>query len=114
MSHIHSDADGFSLSLDLKRIEPDMNMRRYYRMTIQRDLFGRASLMREWGRIGFRGQLLIDTHEDVEMAAGALRKLAGQKMKRGYVPAAKAGEEALKSFARAPNEHGRDAAAPIE
>lgn len=84
MSQIHSEFDGFPPYLDLKRIEPGLNVWRYYRMTIQRDLFGRTSLVREWGRIGCQGQVLIDTHEDVDMAASAMKRLASQKLKRGY------------------------------
>jgi predicted DNA-binding WGR domain protein len=39
--------------LHLRRIDPERNMRRYYRIAIHSDLFGRASLVREWGRIAW-------------------------------------------------------------
>jgi predicted DNA-binding WGR domain protein len=42
----------FPTTLDLRRIDLARNMRRYYRLRVQRDLFGRACLIREWGRIG--------------------------------------------------------------
>ena len=74
----------FPTTVDLKRIDPTLNMRRFYRMTIQRDLFGGASLVREWGRIGFRGQSLVDPHDDEGRAVTALLKLAKVKKRRGY------------------------------
>jgi predicted DNA-binding WGR domain protein len=36
----------------LHRIDPAKNMRRFYRLDVQRDLFGQWCLIREWGRIG--------------------------------------------------------------
>lgn len=42
----------FPTDLHLSRVNPALNMNRFYRMTVQRDLFGRASLIRIWGRIG--------------------------------------------------------------
>ena len=47
------------------------NMSRYYRMVIWRDLFGQASLVREWGRIGSRGQMMVETHADEGLAGSA-------------------------------------------
>ena len=48
----------------LRRIDPACNMRCFYRLSVQRDLFGGACLIREWGRIGYRGQVMIETHDD--------------------------------------------------
>jgi hypothetical protein len=47
-------------ALTLHRIDPARNMRRFYRLDVQPDLFGLWLLMREWGRIGRPGQ----TRED--------------------------------------------------
>lgn len=74
----------FPTTVDLKRIDPSLNMRRFYRMSVQPDLFGGACLVREWGRIGFRGQMLIEQHEDEGRAVNALMKLAVTKNRRGY------------------------------
>jgi predicted DNA-binding WGR domain protein len=74
----------FPTALRLKRVDPSCNMRRFYIMTVQRDLFGGASLIREWGRIGSRGQTLIEQHPDEGLAISALLKLAAAKRKRGY------------------------------
>lgn len=74
----------FPTAVDLKRIDPSLNMRRFYRMTIQPDLFGGTSLVREWGRIGCRGQLLVEHHDDEARAVNALMKLSATKKRRGY------------------------------
>jgi predicted DNA-binding WGR domain protein len=77
--------EAFPLLLHLRRIDPAHNMRRYYRMAIQSDLFGKASLVREWGRIGSRGQTMVETHPDEGQAVNALMKLACVKQRKGYV-----------------------------
>ncbi len=46
--------------------------------------FGRASLVREWGRIGSRGQMMVETHPDEGRAINALMKLARAKQRKGY------------------------------
>ena len=77
--------DVFPDRLRLLRIDPSCNMRRFYRMTVLRDLFGRASLVREWGRIGTSGQSLTESHEDEGQAINALMKRARAKQNKGYV-----------------------------
>jgi predicted DNA-binding WGR domain protein len=84
MFDISQQMEVFPTAVDLKRIDPTINMRRFYRMSIQPDLFGGACLVREWGRIGFRGQTLIEQHEDAGRAVIALMKLAVRKKRRGY------------------------------
>ena len=75
----------FPTSLHLRRIDPAKNMRRFYRLQVQRDLFGGASLVREWGRLGCRGRILVETHADEGRAITALLDLARRKRQRGYV-----------------------------
>jgi predicted DNA-binding WGR domain protein len=41
-------------------------------MTVQRDLFGGASLIREWGRVGSPGKVRIEHHPDEGHALNAL------------------------------------------
>jgi predicted DNA-binding WGR domain protein len=74
----------FPTDLQMRRIDPVRNMRRFYRLSVQCDLFGRANLVREWGRIGFRGQMMVEAHPDEGMAITALIKLAAVKKRRGY------------------------------
>ena len=68
----------------LRRIDPVRKMRRFYLMTVQRDLFGGVSLIREWGRIGSSGQVSVDHFLDEGQAVDALSDIAKAKRKRGY------------------------------
>ncbi|MFV0303804.1 MAG: WGR domain-containing protein, partial [Paracoccus sp. (in: a-proteobacteria)] len=61
----------FPTAVDLKRIDPSLNMLRFYRMSVQPDLFGGVSLVRDWGRIGYRGQILVAQHDDEGRAGNA-------------------------------------------
>lgn len=56
----------------LRRINPDQNMWRFYRLAIQPTLFGGASLVRDWGRIGSRGQSLMETFDTSDDAGVAM------------------------------------------
>ena len=68
----------------LFRIEPERNMQRFYSVTIQRNLFGGHSVMRNWGRIGTGGQMQIDLFESELTARCACDQLLQAKVKRGY------------------------------
>lgn len=68
----------------MQRVDPAQKMHRFYLMTVQRDLFGGASLTREWGRIGSSGQVRVDYHTDEGQAVDALADMASAKRKRGY------------------------------
>ncbi len=74
----------FEESTSLVRIRPERNEWRYYRMEIWPDLFGRALLLRHWGRIGTAGRRRLDPHPDPGAAINALARLAAQKRRRGY------------------------------
>jgi WGR domain len=45
-------AAAFAETASLVRIRPERNEFRYYRVEVWPDLFGRALLVRHWGRIG--------------------------------------------------------------
>jgi len=53
-------------------------------MEVWPDLFGRALLMRHWGRIGTEGRRRLDPHPDAGAALAALHQLARAKRRRGY------------------------------
>jgi predicted DNA-binding WGR domain protein len=65
-------------------VNMSQNMNRFYHMTVQRDLFGGASLIRVWGRIGTAGRQRIDTFVDEGRAVSALMALSQQKRRRCY------------------------------
>ena len=69
----------------LRRIDPSQNMRRFYSLSIQPTLFGGASLVRDWGRIGTRGQSMIETFDTPAEAGDAMTRLERQKRRRGYL-----------------------------
>ena len=68
----------------LIRIRPDKHEWRFYRMEVWPDLFGRALLARQWGRIGTEGRVRLDPHPDPGAAINALAQLARAKRRRGY------------------------------
>lgn len=72
------------MTIQLSRIDPEHNMRRFYRIRIQPGLFGDWSLIREWGRIGTSGQSKEDWFDTEAEAKDARFKLQMQKSRRGY------------------------------
>ena len=68
----------------LRRIDPAQNMRRYYSLSVQPTLFGGASLIRDWGRIGTRGQTMMETFDTADNADLAFDRLQRSKRRRGY------------------------------
>ena len=74
----------FPEAVSLARIRPERNEWRYYRMEVWSDLFGRALLLRNWGRIGTQGRRRLDPHPDPGAAANALASILRAKRRRGY------------------------------
>ena len=70
--------------MKLRRIYPTQNIRRFYLMQVQPDLFGGTSLIREWGRIGSARRVLVKHHADEGEAVTALLAMARAKARRGY------------------------------
>ncbi|WP_420340771.1 WGR domain-containing protein [Roseibium sp.] len=70
--------------IHLRRIDPTRNMRRFYCLTVQPTLFGGASLIRDWGRIGTRGKTMMVTFDNPADAANALMRIERSKKRRGY------------------------------
>ena len=71
--------------LVLDRRDPDVNMARFYVLSIEASLFGDVALIREWGRIGTAGQRRIELHESEGRAMEALETWLRRKQRRGYV-----------------------------
>jgi WGR domain len=46
--------------LVLHQIDREQGIRRFYSLMIERDLFGRVMLVRNWGRIGTNGRELVE------------------------------------------------------
>ncbi|RVC83067.1 WGR domain-containing protein [Mesorhizobium sp. M4A.F.Ca.ET.022.05.2.1] len=71
-------------SVHLRRIDPAQNMRRFYTLAIQPTLFGGASVIRNWGRIGTNGQSMMETFDSRDDAGSASKRLERLKRRRGY------------------------------
>jgi len=70
--------------LHLQRIDAARNMRRFYRLDIEADLFGAFLLLKQWGRIGTRGRIIAERFDSEAPALAALQKQAERKRRRGY------------------------------
>ena len=71
--------------LVLDRCDPSCNMARYYVLSIEPSLFGDATLIREWGRIGRLGQRRVELYENQFRAMEALETWLERKQRRGYL-----------------------------
>ena len=72
-------------AVHLRRIDSTRNMRRFYRLDVQPDLFGGVLLVMEWGRIGARGRMVAEPYDSEALAAVALQRQAERKRRRGYM-----------------------------
>jgi hypothetical protein len=54
----------------LTRIRPERNEWRFYRLAVWPDLFGRALLARQWGRIGTQGRVRLDRRDRLKPGGG--------------------------------------------
>jgi predicted DNA-binding WGR domain protein len=55
-------------AVTLYRVDPARNMRRFYRLDLQPDLFGAWCVVREWGRIGRPGQTRVVSYHSIQAA----------------------------------------------
>ncbi|QBD75167.1 WGR domain-containing protein [Ktedonosporobacter rubrisoli] len=69
----------------LYHIDPARNMKRFYRLDLQPDLFGNQCLIREWGRIGRPGQVRSIPYPTSDEAQVAFQKQRATKERRGYI-----------------------------
>ena len=74
----------FPEQASLTRLRPARHEARFYRIAVWPDLFGRALLVRQWGRIGSAARLRLDPYPDPGAAINALARLARAKRRRGY------------------------------
>ena len=75
-----------SCHLYLERRDPACNMARFYRLSIERTLFGDVALVRDWGRIGTDGRRVSLPFPDEAEAVVEFLAVARSKLRRGYRP----------------------------
>jgi predicted DNA-binding WGR domain protein len=71
--------------LVLHRSDPSCNMARYYVLALAPSLFGAATLIREWGRLGRPGRRRVELYENQSCAVEALETSLQRKRRRGYL-----------------------------
>lgn len=71
-------------AVHLRRIDKARNMRRFYLIDVQPDLFGGVLLVKEYGRIGTRGRLVDESYDNEALAVDAMQRQAERKRRRGY------------------------------
>ena len=71
-------------AVHLRRVDPSLNMNRFYRLDIEPDLFGGVLLIKAWGRIGTEGRSVAEFHDNEALAADALQRHADRKRRKGY------------------------------
>ncbi len=72
--------------LYVERSDASKNMARYYAMSIEPNLFGDVCLLRNWGRIGTKGQMMVHHFRREEEAVLLFLDLLKRKRARGYRP----------------------------
>jgi len=44
------------MQIDMRRVDPSVNMNRFYSVELTKDLFGHIGVHRQWGRFGTWGR----------------------------------------------------------
>ena len=73
------------MMIRMKRVDPDINMDRYYSVQLTTGLFGDYGFERHWGRNGTWGCFRLDWFQSEREAESTLSTLVKEKLKRGYI-----------------------------
>jgi predicted DNA-binding WGR domain protein len=65
-------------------VDPTKNRRRFYALTWQAGLWGEATLVRTWGRLGRRGRSLTKAYAGQENAEAEIARLIKRRLQHGY------------------------------
>jgi len=71
-------------ALMLRRVDASRNMSRFWSACLQPSLFDEVLLVRNWGRIGSRGQERSYWYSTRQAALAAFEKITAAKRRRGY------------------------------
>lgn len=78
------DSDVKHAEVYLERLDRAKNMARYYRLSVVETLFGEFAMVREWGRVGRRGQSREHWCASPDEAAALLDAHRARRERRGY------------------------------
>ncbi len=70
----------------LFRIDPEINMSRFYKLDVQPTLFGEWAVICEWGRIGQGGTVRSTPYSTASEADAARDRQRRLRERRGYHP----------------------------
>jgi len=73
------------MQIDMRRVDPSLNMNRFYSVELTKDLFGQHGVHRQWGRFGTWSRHRHDWFTSLTEAELALSGLVKQKLARGYL-----------------------------
>ena len=74
---------GEAVRVTLARTDEARNLKRFYLLDVQPDLFGQWSFIRDWGRIGQAGQTCNIPYPTSQEAEAALDRQRRRKERRG-------------------------------
>ena len=83
-AHRRPQVRGALQMIHLTRTDPARNMARFYTMALQPTLFGEWALLKEWGRIGSAGRLVLCSFASEREAALAMAEHLEAKLRKGY------------------------------
>lgn len=66
------------------KMDSAKNAKRFYVVSVERDLFGTMCLVRRWGRLGTRGLSQSVPYRSMTAARAALDKEIARRVRRGY------------------------------
>ncbi len=72
----------------LRRVDPARNMRRFYSLDVERDLFGNVVLVPRWGRIGTAGRVRLDEYPGEGRAVAAMKGHKPERVRHSPVKSA--------------------------
>jgi predicted DNA-binding WGR domain protein len=72
--------------IELRRVERLRNCFRYYRIAEGRTLFGEPCLMIQWGRIGGRLRVRVETFAGRSSLSARRAELLARRRRHGYSP----------------------------
>ena len=80
-----TDSTAMTQPVTMTRRDPELNKARFYRLWLEPTLFQEVSIIRNWGRIGTRGQSKVATFPKQSDARAYAALLERQKRRRRYL-----------------------------